>query len=119
MPRGVAAPTIEERSLEQLVRRQERRQAREEDDAERDLAELIRDFTDLAGPSGALDAEDLVREDEFACIRCHMVVHRSRRALRGAPVCLDCAGALRRPWPRSAARREAHGSGARGIRRAG
>jgi len=83
---------VEEQSLEQLLERVERQQAREEDDREAELNILIDAIADirLEVPAPELD----MRNDEFVCRECHMIEHRSRLVALDDLVCLDCAPIL-------------------------
>jgi hemerythrin len=80
---------LEEESLEQMALAIEARQAAEEEDEEADLDELIRELADIR-VEPFVD-EEFMREDEFACRSCGMILHRSLLANRRRLVCIDCA----------------------------
>jgi Domain of unknown function (DUF4193) len=84
------APVVaDEESLEALIEGIRRREAEEEDDAEVALDDLIERMADIrAEPMGT---EDLVREDEFVCRSCDMILNRSLLARREGTVCVECA----------------------------
>jgi hypothetical protein len=67
---------------------------RDADDAEAALDELIRVLLDPPEPIALVyeprGAEDLCREDEFACESCHLILHNSRLAGTGRALCVDC-----------------------------
>jgi hypothetical protein len=82
---------------------------------------MVRSRSRSEGVTGLLDAEEIsfprlgetltgdaegrermfgqpVRDDEFTCARCHLVLHAARRAGPDVPLCVECA-------PRAAATR--------------
>jgi hypothetical protein len=78
----------DEESLEELAERIERAQALEEEDEKAILDELIEEIADIrAEPVGG---EDLVREDEFVCRLCGMILNRSMQASWPTNACVDC-----------------------------
>ncbi len=79
---------VAERSLEQLVLESEARQAAEEDDEEAVLDELIREFADIRAEPFV--DEEFMREDEFACRSCRLILNRSLLADRSRFLCVDC-----------------------------
>jgi hypothetical protein len=81
--------TAEDASLETLAWMARERDARDEEDPEAELEDLIRRFVNQR--SEILWDEDGVREDEFECASCHLIAHRSRLARGRRNVCSDCA----------------------------
>jgi formamidopyrimidine-DNA glycosylase len=81
---------LDEQSLEQLVEAVEARQAGEEDDEEAILDELIREMADIRAEP--MTGEAFIREDEFFCRACGMILHRTRLADRTRLICEDCLG---------------------------
>jgi hypothetical protein len=79
---------VEEQSLERLVEAVEARQAAEEDDDEAAFNELIKELADIR--IEPFVDEEFMREDEFACRVCNMIMHRSRLADGGRFICEDC-----------------------------
>jgi hypothetical protein len=79
----------EDASLESLTWLARERDARDEEDPEAQLEELIKGFVDKRGE--LLPTEYGVRPDEFECASCHLIAHRSRLAGGRRKVCADCA----------------------------
>ena len=82
------AVVVEERSLEQIADALERRQAAEEEDAEAQFVELIRDLSDIRPES--MRTDEFVHHDEFVCSGCHLVLHHNRLADPSRGLCRDC-----------------------------
>jgi formamidopyrimidine-DNA glycosylase len=80
---------LDEQSLEQLVEAVEARQAAEEDNEEAAFNELIMELADIRAEPFV--DEEFMREDEFACRSCNMILHRSRLADRSRLICEDCS----------------------------
>lgn len=74
----------------------EAKQALEHDRADDEEAALDELIAELSTPveEEALSLEEFVREDEFVCRFCHLVLHRSRLADRHRMICTGCAGAV-------------------------
>jgi hypothetical protein len=86
----MAAERIEvEQSLESLTEAIYRRDQNHDDPSQAELDELIRDLVYVA-PEPLVD-EEFVREDEFACRSCHLILHRTKLADRRRLLCSDCA----------------------------
>jgi predicted SprT family Zn-dependent metalloprotease len=76
-------------SLEALAEEIFRRDQSHDEDGEAELRELMRDF---AHPEPEPPVhEEFVREDEFACRSCRMILHRTRLADRTRMICVECA----------------------------
>ena len=76
-------------SLEALAEEIFRRGLEYDQDGEAELEQLISDFVRVG--RGSIPDEEFVRQDEFACRSCRMILHRSRLADRGRLICVDCA----------------------------
>jgi hypothetical protein len=79
---------VTEESLEEMILAVEARQAAEEDDEEALLDELIREMADIRAEP--MTGEAFIREDEFFCRACHLILHRARLADRTRLICEDC-----------------------------
>lgn len=94
---------LREESLEVLEEHLEKRWAREEEDEEVALEELIEAMASRQGGAAATTPEGPT-QDEFICTSCNLV--RSRRCLADEDrlICGDCAAehrrSLRRAWNR-------------------
>ncbi len=86
----MASPMVMvDESLEDLAERMERWQAREEEDEEVALAELIEAFADVTRePAGD---EEFVAPDEFTCRACGVILNRGHLVDVELMVCAGCA----------------------------
>jgi hypothetical protein len=84
-----SAIVMDEESLEDLAERMERWQARDEDDEESALGELIEAFADVERePAGV---EEFVGPDQFTCRACGMILNRGQLVDVELMVCAGCA----------------------------
>lgn len=60
------------------------------DPQETAFVQLVDELAEPA-PGEERSAREAVRQDEFTCAGCHLVVHASRLAEPGGPRCADCA----------------------------
>ncbi len=80
---------LQTRSLEQLMEARERKLAMDEEDGDALLDELISALAEVRLLSDG--NEELIREDEFSCRACDLIVHRSRLFDGELMICRDCA----------------------------
>ena len=81
-------PVVEE-SLETMIERIERQMIGEEQTELDVFEELERQMATVRVEAYVED--EFIREDEFTCLRCNMIVHRSRMADPVHRFCDECA----------------------------
>jgi hypothetical protein len=91
LPKGVTAvkgQSIVEESLETMIERLERKQAEEERTAQNLFDELERQMASM--PTDVYVDDEFIREDEFTCLGCNMILHRSRLKDPVRRLCKEC-----------------------------